>query len=297
MNAWKTAVLAGALAVAAGIGAGVAPSVSAQHDTTFTFAADDMLQGVRMWTGGGRLGMSIRDVTDDDAKRGRLGGSYGVVVDEVTEESAAQKAGFKSGDIVLEFDGERVRSAQQFTRLVHETPAGRPVTATVMRDGQKSTLNVEPRDSWTGGRGEFDTLFRSLDVPARIMTPRPPTPPRAPTPRFQSAPFLEAFRSGGTLGVTLGDMSSQLAEYFGAKEGALVASVIDNSAAAKAGVKAGDVITSINGEEVRNPSDVRRLAQRLSGGAEFTVEVLRDKKKVTLKGKAETRQNRRRVVV
>jgi S1-C subfamily serine protease len=297
MNAWKTAALAGALAVAAGIGAGFAPSVSAQNDTTFALATAEALQGVRVWTGSGRLGMSVRDVTDDDAKRGRLGGSHGVVVDEVSDESAAQKAGFKSGDIVVEFDGERVRSAQQFTRLVHETPAGRPVTATVMRDGQKSTLNVEPRDSWTGGRGEFDTMFRSLDLPARITTPRPPTPPRAPTPRLQGAPFLESFRSGATLGVTLGDMSSQLAEYFGAKEGALVASVADNSAAAKAGVKAGDVITAINGEEVRNPSDVRRLAQRLSGGAEFTVEVLRDKKKLTLKGKTETRQNRRRIIV
>ena len=297
MNPWKTAALAGALAVAAGIGAGVTPAVNAQSDTTFALATAEPFQGVRVWSGSGRLGMSVRDLSDDDVKRDRLGGSYGVVVDEVSDESAAQKAGFKSGDIVVEFDGERVRSARQFTRLVQETPAGRSVPAAVMRDGQKSTLNVEPRDSWTGGRGQFDSLFRSLDIPARIATPRPPTPPRAPTPRLHGAPFLESFRSGTTLGVTLGDMSSQLAEYFGAKQGALVTTVPDNSAAAKAGVKAGDVITAINGEEVRNTSDVRRLAQRLSGGAEFTVEVLRDKKKVTLKGKTETRQDRRRVIV
>jgi S1-C subfamily serine protease len=243
--------------------------------------------------------MSVRDVNDDDVKRGRLAGPSGVVVDEVSDESAAQKAGFKSGDIVLEFDGERVRSAQQFTRLVQETPAGRPVQAVVMRDGQKSTLSVEPRDTWTGMGGEFDHLIRSLDIPSRMRAPRPAAPPRPPTPRAQVAPFLESFsfRSGTTLGVTVGDMSSQLAEYFGAKEGALVTSVADNSAAAKAGVKAGDVITAINGEEVRTPSDVRRLAQRLSVGAEFTVDVLRDKKKMTLKGKTETRQDRRRVIV
>jgi len=296
MNAWKTAALAGALA-AAGIGAGVAPAVNAQSDTAYALATVEPLQGVRIRAGGGRLGMAVRDVSDDDVKRGRLGSSYGVVVDEVSDESAAQEAGFKSGDIVVEFDGERVRSAQQFTRLVQETPAGRSVSAAVMRDGQKSTLNVEPRDSWAGVRGQFDNLFRSYDIPSRVTAPRPPTPPRAPTARV--APFLESFsfRSGSTLGVTVRDMSSQLAEYFGAKEGALVTSVVDSSAAAKAGVKAGDVITAINGEEVRTPSDVRRLAQRLSGGADFTMDVLRDKKKVTLKGKTETRQDRRRVIV
>jgi S1-C subfamily serine protease len=297
MNAWKTAALAGALAAAAGIGAGDAPAVNAQSDTTYALATAEPFQAVRIWAGSGRLGMSVRDVNDDDVTRGRLGGSYGVVVDEVSDESAAQKAGFKSGDIVVEFDGERVRSAQQFTRLVQETPAGRSVSAAVMRDGQKSTVNVEPRDSWAGARGQFDNLFRSYDLPSRVTVPRPPAPPRAPTPRV--APFLESFsfRSGSTLGITVGDMSSQLAEYFGAKEGALVTSVTDNSAAAKAGIKAGDVITALNGEEVRTPSDVRRLAQRLTGGADFTVDVLRDKKKVTLKGKTETRQDRRRVIV
>ena len=303
MNAWKTAALAGALAVAAGVGAGLTPVVNAQKHTTYSLATAEPVQNVRVWAGSGRLGMSVRDVSDDDVKRGRLGGSYGVVVDEVSDESAALKAGFKSGDIVVEFDGERVRSAQQFTRLVQETPAGRSVPAAVMRDGQKITLNVEPRDSWTGARGQFDLLvdplFRSSDIPARVTVPRPPTPLRVPTPRMQVAPFMESFsfRSGTTLGVTVGDMSSQLAEYFGAKEGALVTSVADNSAAANAGVKAGDVITGINGEEVKTPSDVRGLAQRLSSGGEFTVDVLRDKKKMTLKGKTETRQNRRRIIV
>jgi S1-C subfamily serine protease len=139
----------------------------------------------------------------------------------------------------------------------------------------------------------------SYDLPARVATPRPPTPPRpAPAPRAPT-PLFESFvyRTGTTLGVTLGDMSSQLADYFGAKDGALVTAVSENSVAAKAGVKAGDVITAINGEEVRSPSDVRRVTQRLTAGAEVTIDVVRDKKKVTLKGKMEPRQDRRRIVV
>jgi serine protease Do len=92
-------------------------------------------------------------------------------------------------------------------------------------------------------------------------------------------------------------MSDQLGEYFGAKGGALVTSVRSDSAAAKAGVKAGDVITAINGEDVKVPGDVRRAAGRIESGGEFTIEVLRDKNKLTLKGKTEPRQERRRVIV
>jgi len=298
MNSWKIAALAGALAAAAGIGAALAPTAAAQDTPTFVEALLEPmeLQKTQIWSslGGGRLGVTVREVGDEDVKRGRLGSAHGVVIDEVSDESPAQKAGFKSGDIVVEFDGERVRSVQQFMRLVQETPTGRSASAVVMRDGQKSTLTVEPRDSWTGVYS-----FRSPDLPARVVTPRPPTPPRpaqaprVPTPLFES--FV--FRSGTALGITLGDMSSQLAEYFGAKDGALVTAVSENSAAAKAGVKAGDVITAVNGEEVRSPADVRRLTQRLTAGAEFTIDVVRDKRKVTLKGKTEPRQDRRRIIV
>jgi serine protease Do len=244
--------------------------------------------------GGGRLGVTIREVNDDDVKKGGPGTARGVVIEQVSDNSAAGQAGFKAGDIVVEFDGERVRSVQQFTRLVRETPAGRPVGAVVMRDGQKSTLTVQPRDSWQG----FSNLLK-YDIPLRVeipRPPRPPAPPRVATPA--PAPFVYSFRTGTTLGVTVSDMPDQLAEYFGAKDGALVTSVASDSAAGKAGVKAGDVITAINGQEVKVPGDVRRATQRLDSGAEFTIDVLRDKKKLTLKGKTEARQVRgRRIVV
>ena len=69
------------------------------------------------------------------------------MIEEVAEDSPAAKAGLKKGDIVVEFDGERVRSVRQFTRLVQETPAGRKIQTALMRDGQKLTMTVEPRES------------------------------------------------------------------------------------------------------------------------------------------------------
>jgi S1-C subfamily serine protease len=303
MKAWKTVALTSALLAAAGIGVAV---VRAHEQTATAVVAGSpeplALQALtQLRMGGGRLGVAIRDVNDDDVKRGRLDGSRGAVIDQVTEDSPAAKAGFKTGDIVVEFDGERVRSAQQLTRLVQETPGGRSVSAVVVRDGQKTSLSVEPRDAWEGLRGEIGDFLR-YEFPSRVVTPRAPRAPRPATPPHPPAvpaPLVESFsfRSGTALGITISDMSDQLAEYFGAKDGALVTSVRDDSAAAKAGVKAGDVVTSINGQDVKVPSDVRRAIGRLEAGADFTIDVLRDKKKMTLKGKTESRQDRRRVII
>ena len=92
-------------------------------------------------------------------------------------------------------------------------------------------------------------------------------------------------------------MGSQLAGYFGVKEGALVKTVVEGSAAAKAGLKAGDVITAFNGDHVYEPSDVSRALSRTDDGAEFTIEVVRDRKTQTLKGKLDPREARPRTRV
>jgi membrane-associated protease RseP (regulator of RpoE activity) len=73
------------------------------------------------------------------------------VIDSVREGTPATRAGLQKGDVVVEFDGERARSAQQFTRLVRETAPGRSVKMTVVRDGSRRTLDITPetRDSVT----------------------------------------------------------------------------------------------------------------------------------------------------
>lgn len=301
MNAWKTAAVAAALVAVAAAGAAFLPPAHAQVPTRATAPRALEILGGR----GSQIGASIRDVDEDDAKSARLAAQTGVVIEDVAEDSPAAKAGLKRGDVVVEFDGERVRSVRQFTRLVQETPAGRKTQTSVMRDGQKVNLTVEPRES--SGFNMFGNLDNvrvlgdlgrdfNLDVapsparPARPGVPVPPAPPAAPM-----FPDIESFvwRSGNGLGITAGDLSDQLAAYFGTKDGVLVTSVADNSAAAKAGVKAGDVITSFNGTDVTTPSDLRRRVQRLQDGDEFTVGVVRDKKSLTLKGKLETVRNRR----
>src|SRR5262245_60660206 len=98
---------------------------------------------------GSQLGVMVRDLEGDAAAKGS-----GVQIDEVTPDSPAAKAGLKAGDIVTEYDGERVRSARQFTRLVQESPDGRSVRMAILRNGQKQTIDATPesRDlAWTMG--------------------------------------------------------------------------------------------------------------------------------------------------
>ena len=287
MTIWKTAALGAALAAAAGAGAAFTPAAHGQTRVVRTQTP----RALEIITGGSRIGVSIHDLEEGESKSLK-GVTNGVVVDDVTEDSAAAKAGIRKGDAIVEFDGERVRSARQLTRLVQETPAGRTVQATIVRDGQRSTVSVTPRD---GGAFRFDRLEDLADLGnfRYRTTPRPPEPPVPPTP--PSAWSFDEFlgRSGTRLGMSVSSLSPQLAGYFGVKEGALVSSVTDDSAAAKAGLKAGDVITSINGTAVNDPADVRRRVSDLNDGDEFTITVMRDKKPVTLKGKAERPERRR----
>jgi serine protease Do len=101
----------------------------------------------------------------------------------------------------------------------------------------------------------------------------------------------------GRLGVTIETLDTQLAEFFGVKEGVLVKSVSADSVAAKAGLKAGDVITAVNGRKVYDASDVTRAIDRTESNGDLTIEVMRDRKTLTLKGKLEAGETRVRTRV
>jgi serine protease Do len=241
-------------------------------------------QAVSVFRGsGGRIGVTVRDLSEEDIKGGK---SAGVAIDEIESDSPAAKAGFKAGDVVVEFDGERVRSSRQFARLVQETAPGRSISAAVMRDGQRVTLNVAPREA---------SAFHIMDRPNDFTVVRPKVVmPKPMLPDVDVLPKIATVFGSGRLGITVDDLSPQLAEYFGTKDGVLVKSVNDGSAASKAGLKAGDVITSIDGESVTSAEELRRRSAQLDSGDEFTLGVVRDKKTLSLKGKIETSSRRPR---
>lgn len=247
--------------------------------------------------GGSRIGasVSVDDATDNKEAKA------GVSIDTVEPGGPADKAGMKAGDAVTEFDGERVRSVRQFLRLVQETTPGRSVPVVLSRAGQRVTVNVTPERASFGddfGMRYLDAPLARLAIPTPASPPAPPAAPRAPRPPAiaPAMPFdLFTHARTGRLGIVTEDLDTQLAEYFGVKEGVLVKSVANDSVAAKTGLKAGDVITSINGRKVYDTSDITRALDRVESNGELTVEVTRDKKPQTLKGKLEARDNRTRV--
>lgn len=285
MTFWKAGALVASLAGAAGAGAALTPIAHGQSVRVVE------APNVQVYVGRSRIGVSVTDVDPADAKE-----TSGVRVESVEDASPAATAGVQTGDLIVEFDGERVRSVRQFSRLVSETPAGRQVTAAVSRNGNRTTLTITPREASALQSFGGDT-WRALDEAremARILPkPAPRRPSAAPrSPRtFEYEPF--ALLWGNQLGVTVDTLSDQLGEYFGVEDGVLVTSVTANSAAARAGLKAGDVITSVNGSRVDGPSELREEIRDVEPGAEFTLEVTRDRKPMTLKGKADTTRSRR----
>ena len=285
MKTWKTAAVLATAVAAAAIAAAIAPPLQGQTRIT------PKARAVQVFTGGSRLGVSIRDVEESDSKTAKAAGA-GVIVEEVATDSPAEKAGIRKGDVVVEFDGERVRSVRQLTRLVQETPAGRTVPAVLQREGQRTPVSVTPSDDGRFSFQGFDDLG-SFGRELRLAVPKiaPPTPPSPPTPPMVWD--FDGLVGRSRLGISIEPLSTQLAEYFGTKDGVLVSSVSDDSAAAKAGIKAGDVITNFNGSAVGDPQELRRRIQSLNDGDEFTVSVMRDRKPLTLKGKAERPERRR----
>jgi serine protease Do len=211
----------------------------------------------------------------------------GVVVDEVTPDSPAEKAGLKKSDVIVEFDGERVRSIRQFGRLVQETPPGKTVKATIVRGGVRKDVQITPQDGRgvRSGRGVFDgDLFRYQPPDLGVM--------RGQLPRgFNFDLDVPGMLSGRRLGVTVDELTDQLAQYFGAKDGVLITAVTDGSSASRAGLKAGDVIRSINGEPVHSRDDLVR-ALRDAKDDELTIGIVRDKKETSVKATIEAPSRR-----
>jgi serine protease Do len=229
--------------------------------------------------GGAWLGVTLSDISAEKAKELNLSGEYGVQVTKIVEDSPAAKAGLAKDDIIIEFAGEKVRSAMQLRRLVRETPPGRDVAIAVRRGGQTKTLTAKLAEPEHHGTG----FFEGPTPPGTFHVQIPHPMPGVPSPDFN---FVWKQR-GARLGISADELTSQLAQYFGVKQGKgiLVREVVVGSAAEKAGLKAGDVIVAVDGKEV---SAVRELRRALDENADqkekrkLTLTIVRDKHEQTV---------------
>jgi len=233
--------------------------------------------------GGAFLGVGTEDISKENMARYGMREVRGVGVTEVVKDSPAEKAGLRKDDVILRFDGESVTSVRKLTRLVNESAPDQAVHLTVSRGGaeQELTATLTKRKMDDVFSGSMPRILRGGDENGGRVFPAPNWPPSI---IGGDEPFILSMGGANRrIGVSTQTLTKQLADYFGVSAGVLVTSVTENSPAAKAGLKAGDVITAIDGEKVSSPGDlVRGIGKKENGDVSLTVVRDRNTRTVTI---------------
>lgn len=291
------------------------PMVLAPHapgaPNTFSFFID----------GGSFLGVHAEDINKENMARYGMREVRGVGITEVVKDSPAEKAGLRKDDVILKLEGESVTSVRKLTRLVSEVAPDQNVRLAISRSGSEQEVGVTmgKRNNSFGAMNNFEfhgleglKEFKNLEELKGLKG-------------FEGlknldelkglkgfkmlAPLAEgniwkwegqgpggdgmvwAFGNQRRIGISTVQLTKQLAEYFGVGEGTgvLVTAVTDDGPAAKAGVKAGDVITAVDGEKVDGPGDLSRTINKKKDG-DVTITLIRkkDQKTITVTPKAAT---------
>ena len=226
-------------------------------------------------TTGAYLGVDISDVTPERLSALKLKDERGVEVTMVDQDAPAGKAGLKEHDVILTMNGSNVDSGAQLRRMIRETPPGRVVAFGVSRDGQPLTIKVQLADrrksyAWSSHQKDFKFQM-------------PPIPPIPPMPDFDLPVSVVVVHSSMRSGLMVENLTPQLADFFGAKngKGVLVRSVEKGSRAEKSGFRAGDVIVRVNDQSVQDTSDFSHAIRSNSSGT-LQVGIIRDKKEQNL---------------
>jgi serine protease Do len=230
------------------------------------------------------LGVETREVTADTVKELKLPAERGVVVGRIAPDSPAAKAGLKENDVVTEVDGQRVEGATQFRRMIHEIPVGRTVQLTIWRDAKSQTLSATLGKAEEMHRGWMNTEPGSFSFRMpEVEIPDLPEVTELPSMEWDGGKLILP-GAHPRLGIDAEDIGGQLGAYFGAPdgEGILVRNVNAGSAAEKAGVKAGDVITTFNGERIRSLGELREKLAAKNDDKPAKLGVLRNKSTLTL---------------
>ena len=254
-------------------------SVATYAGDNFSFASPSDSYGFSSedWGSGSYLGVDTRDITPDRLAPLHLKDERGVEVTMVDQDAPAGKSGLKEQDVILTLNGTDVQSVEQLRRMIRETPPGRVVTLGVSRNGQPMTIKVELADR----KKNYSYSYSADDKQFKFNMPTMPVMPVMPD--IDVPVSIVVVHSSVRSGLMVENLTPQLGDFFGAKEGqgVLVRSVEKGSGADKAGFRAGDVIVKINGEPIRDSGDFSHaLRSRKDNTA--SVSVIRDKKEQTI---------------
>lgn len=226
----------------------------------------------------GYMGVLVGDIDSETASKLRLREVRGAVVTLIDHDAPAAQSGIRVNDVVLQVNGQAVESAEQFSRMLREIPAGRTVSLVISRDGNVQTVAVQLADR---KKMEHD-VWNRLDNGGDQGTS---TPGMGILSGSGDAPIggfhMPFFGSSLNVGALVEPLTTQMSEYLGVHAGLMVKQVARKSEAATAGLKAFDVILKVGPENIATSADWDRTL-RANQGKPVTVTILRDRRQQTL---------------
>jgi S1-C subfamily serine protease len=229
----------------------------------------------------GFLGVGLRDIDSERAGQLKLKAATGAEVTTVDHDAPACKAGIKVHDVILSMNGQAIVGQAQLQHMLHETPAGHTVSLVISRDGQQQTFSVQLADRATL---EADAWSQHIPVPDPDSDSGDPSgEPAATGGTAGNGIFSSLSVNPLYTGLDLDVLGPQLANYFGVHDGfgLLIRRVDDNSPAAVAGLRAGDVITRVNGQTISTTNQWLHTIHA-NRGKQVQLTVIRDKHEGTV---------------
>jgi serine protease Do len=195
----------------------------------------------------GWLGVTIQPLSPELAKAFAVTQPEGALVSSVAESSPAAQAGVRHGDVILEYDGQKIGRTPELSRMVAATPVGKKVTLKVLRDGKELSLPLTI--ARLTEKGEEAVASATADATKR-----------------------------GRLGVVVEPLTPETARGLGAgdRHGVIVRSVQEGSPADLAGIRSGDVITEVNRQPMKSVEDLRRAVEQHQAGSALLLLVTRE---------------------
>ena len=192
----------------------------------------------------GLLGVQVGPVTRELAEAMNLKRSAGALVNDVTSESAAEKAGIQPGDVILEFDGEAIETWGDLPPLVGSNPPGTEAKVLVSRNGKDKQFVVT-----------LDALESDEDGNLQASAP--------------------GSGKSNALGIAVESISSDHREQLGDPEGGVIIAKVESDAAYRAGLRRGDVVLMINSSKVEGIDSFNNIVDSVPQDKAVALRVMR----------------------
>ena len=192
----------------------------------------------------GWLGVRIQDVTEDVAEALGIEKTDGALVTDVPE-GPAKNGGLKSGDVIIEFDGKKIKDTRELVRIVGDSSVGKKVLVKVLRDGKEVALSVK--------------LGRLEDNVA------------------SSQPVRKSSKKVEFAGMTLSNVNREVAEKLDIDaniKGVVIVDVKAGSVAEEKGLKKGDVIIQVNRVKISSTDELEKLNEEAKRAKKTSVLML-----------------------